>query len=137
MKYILYILAAVALVAVTMFVFRILFTDVGLVIEAQPDALRIKHDGATLLKKEDFLVSYSEVTQVELLESLPTIRKGSGLNNSKVKIGTYHTADLGDFRAYAKLKQGPHLVIYTSQKTYVVTPEDARSVFEALKARNN
>lgn len=137
MKFIPWIITAAIIIAVIMFgifMYKMVGTDMGLVIETQAESLRITHNGGTLLPKEDLVIKYNEVTRVELLDALPTMRKTNGLDNIMVRIGAFESAAIGDFRAYVKVKEPPHLVIYTAEKTYLVTPEDAESVFEAIQA---
>ncbi|MBS3939318.1 MAG: hypothetical protein KGZ50_12270 [Peptococcaceae bacterium] len=85
--------------------------------------------------KQDFSIRYSDMIAVELLDTLPSMRKTNGLGNSVVRIGAFNSEEVGgDFRAYIRITEPQHLVIHTDLMTYVVTPDGAESVFEAIQA---
>jgi len=134
-KFLPVVLVIVFIAAVSIFMIKSLTTDVDLSISTAAQALHIKHKGGTLLPKEDFTISFADVTKVEILEALPSMRKVNGLDNTSVRIGAFSTQELGEFRAYINLKQKKHLVIYTAQSTYIVTPVDAEAVYQAIQNR--
>ncbi len=116
------------------FVYSSLMGDMGLTYALTDEGLRIQHEGASLMSPEDRLISYSEITKIQVLDQLPKLHKEWGKNGVKTWVGDFSSDELGTVKAYILNIKWPIVLLKTEDDTILLSPEDTDAFVQQLRA---
>lgn len=100
--------------------------------------VQVSYRYLVLLPTVHQVISYDTIQSVEVLDQLPKIRKITGFESFGRKfIGRFTSEGIGEFQAYIQNSSIPQLLIKTSGKTYMLSPNEievfARQVIDQTK----
>ncbi|HWI52461.1 MAG TPA: PH domain-containing protein [Symbiobacteriaceae bacterium] len=102
---------------------------------ATDTALTISYQTIPLGPKTVYIVNYDEVQRVELYSQAPPMRKRFGSNMGKLRVGTFSSTDLGDFRAAINDITRPLLYIKTPNQAFMISPADAAALRQTIESK--
>lgn len=115
------------------FGFSVMTTDLNLTVQLAPTGIHVQHNGAILMKATDREIAFSDITNYQLFNQLPALRKTNGLDNSKLRIGKFSATGVGDLTAYVNNLEGKAILLETAGEKILITPTDFDAFVAALQ----
>jgi hypothetical protein len=129
------ILIGLMLLLVGWFVFEALVGDMDLAYTVTADGVQITHKSLVIIPAENRLVPFSDITEIELLDSIPKMRKVFGKDGLRTWVGDYNAEGYGKVKAYVLNTKWPAVVIKTEATIYIITPTNAAEFVRQVQAR--
>lgn len=83
-------------------------------------------------------IGYSEITDVQLDDSLTIGSRTFGIGSARLQAGRYKNAEFGDYRLYSYSDCHTYVVVHTADGVLAFnasTPEATKTLYEELTAR--
>ncbi len=110
--------------------------DMDLTYAVTDEGVQIKHGGAlVIIPPENKTITFSEITEVQLLEKIPRMRKSFGKDGFGAWVGDFNSEQYGPVKAYILNTKWSAVLIKTEKSTYVITPENAADFADQVQAR--
>lgn len=109
--------------------------DMDLTYAVTDAGVQINHGGALVIPRENITILFSEISEVQLLEQIPKMRKSFGKDSFRTWVGDFSSEEYGPVKAFVLNIKWPAVVIRTETSTFVLTPKNAADFVQQVQAR--
>lgn len=93
-------------------------------------------ESVTITTGRGVVIPFADVTEVRYFERLPSLSNRIGTSLGRIRSGTFTVDGVGRGKVYATDSSHPAVIIFTAETFYAITPDDAMSFYEQVKARS-
>ena len=129
------ILVVAMLLPIGWLTYTILTTDMGLTYTLLDEGVQIEQKGFLIMLAEKKLIPYDDITDIQVLERVPKMRKLYGLDGLRTWIGDFTSPEYGRVKVYISNRNWAAIIIKTKNQTYVITPEHAAQFARQMQTK--